>query len=134
MIQQPMQGADLLLTVIRRELEPQRLALIIGIDGRVGAGKSALAGWLAWHLGGPCIGLNSYIIAGQSPLDWHYAQLAALIDAQRETRKSIVVEGICLCRVLQDLNMDPDFLVWVENEGDREHGPEEPTDDYIREF
>ena len=44
------------------------------------------------------------------------------------------MEGICLRQVLQALDHDPDFFVWLENEGGPEHGPEEATQEYEREF
>jgi hypothetical protein len=41
---------------------------------------------------------------------------------------------VCLCKALLDVDRDPDFLVWLDNEGGPEHSPEEPTDDYVQEF
>lgn len=68
------------------------------------------------------------------PLGWHYADLGHVISGRLAMRRPVIVEGICLCQVLQLLDVDPDVLVWVENAGGPEHGPDEPTDDYVREF
>jgi hypothetical protein len=56
--------------------------------------------------------------------------LAARLNQQRP----VIVEGICLCQVLQQVNRKPDFLVWIENEsGPRSHG-RETTVACVRQF
>jgi hypothetical protein len=47
----------------------------------------------------------------------------------------VIVEGICLCAVLQALGLEPAFLIWLENRsGPVPGGPHDPTPAYIREF
>ncbi len=64
----PIPGADALLAVIQAALGPERLPLLIGIDGLWGAGKSGLASWLGWQLGMPTVSLDLYIVRGTDPL------------------------------------------------------------------
>ncbi len=107
-------------------------SFIIGIDGRPGAGKSSAATWLGWQLGLPVVALELFTVPGCEPVEWRYEDLGRVLATL--VGKAAIVEGDCLCEVLQALDRDPDFLVWIHNQGSREHGPEEPTDDYVRAF
>ncbi len=113
---------------------PKQTPIIIGIDGRWGAGKSSLASRLAWQLGVPAICLDLYIVRDGGSPDWFYEDLSRVIHACQAQSRPLIVEGVCLCQALQAIDCDPDYLVWVENEGGAEHGPEEPVDDYIKAF
>jgi uridine kinase len=57
----PIENSIDLLKTLQRKLGPDRFPLIVGIDGRWGAGKSSLASWLAWQLGMPSVHLDLYI-------------------------------------------------------------------------
>jgi hypothetical protein len=56
------------------------------------------------------------------------------ITARLALKSPIIVEGICLCQPLQAIDRDPDYWVWLENLGDPEFRPNEPTNDYLAEF
>ncbi len=131
---QPLPHSGDLLAAIRQALGAERLPVVIGIDGRQGAGKSSLASWLAWQLEVPAVHLDLYLVHDSAPLDWRYGDLGQVLAAARAKGRPIIVEGICLCQALLEVDRDPDFLVWLENEGGPEHGPEEPTDEYVQEF
>lgn len=107
---------------------------MIGIDGRAGAGKSGLAAWLSWQLGKPVVSLDLYLIRHTEALEWRYEDLVGVMRGRVETGRPLIAEGIGLCQVLQAIDHDPDFLVWLDNEGGPEHGLEEPTQDYERAF
>lgn len=131
---QPLPKAIDLLTALKEALGPERPPLVIGIDGRWGAGKSSLASWLSWQLEMPVVHLDLYIIPNTGPLEWRYGDLGRAIHARLDTKRPVIVEGVCLCRALQVLDLAPDFLVWLENESGPEPSPHEPTRDYIRDF
>jgi hypothetical protein len=57
MLVAPSEYAELHAAITQR-LTPDRLPLLIGIDGRDGASKSSCGSWLAWQLGMPCIHLG----------------------------------------------------------------------------
>src|ERR1700733_1322675 len=111
---QPIENSIDLLRALRRNLGRNRLPLIIGIDGRSGAGKSSLASWLAWQLWIPSVHLRLYVERDSEPLSWRYEDLTRIITARFELAKPIIVEGICLCRALQAIDLDPDYWVWIE--------------------
>jgi hypothetical protein len=59
---------------ITQRLTPDRLPLLIGIDGRDGASKSSCGAWLSWQLGMPCIHLDLYV-ANSNFGEWHVDHL-----------------------------------------------------------
>ena len=127
-------SADLL-AAVKEALGPGRLPLIIGIDGRGGSGKTSLAGWLTWQIGYPSVHLDLYIIRDSKPLEWRYEDLGRAVHARLNTKRPIIIEGVCVCAALQALDLEPDFLVWLENRnGPVPGGPRDPTPVYIREF
>jgi hypothetical protein len=131
---QPIENSIDLLRTLQRKLGPNRLPLIIGIDGRSGAGKSSLASWLAWQLGMPSVHLDLYVERDSEPLSWRYEDVARITTARLVLAQPIIVEGICLCQPLQAIDRDPDYWVWVENLGGPKPGPCDPTGDYVAEF
>ena len=132
----PIPGSDRLLAGVREALglPTERRPLVVGIDGRWGAGKSSVAAWLGWQLDAPVVALDLYVAADREPLAWRYEDLARVLASCAAARRPVVVEGVCLCQALQAIDLDPDYLVWVENAGGPEHGPEDPSDDYATEF
>jgi hypothetical protein len=57
-LKRPLAGSEELLEIVLALLGPNRLPLLIGIDGADGLGKSSLPSWLAWQLGAPAIHLD----------------------------------------------------------------------------
>lgn len=97
---------------------PNRLPLLIAIDGADGIGKSSLASWLGWQLGAPTIHLDLYLIKGSNPLQWRTDDLQRVIHARLvEHAKPLIVEGILILEALDRIGRKSDFLVHVEGEG-----------------
>lgn len=95
---EPLPHSGDLLAAIRQALGAERLPVVIGIDGRQGAGKSSLASWLAWQLEVPAVHLDPYLVHDSAPLDWRYGDLGQVLAAARAKGRPIIVEGICLCQ------------------------------------
>ena len=55
----PIPRSDDLLGRLKEALTPNRLPLLIAIDGADDAGKSSVASWLAWQLGMPALNWTS---------------------------------------------------------------------------
>lgn len=132
--QTPIPGADAVLSAMTEVLEPEWQAIIIGIDGPRGARKSSLASWLALKLEAPTIHADDYLIRDHDSAQWRYEDLEREIGAKMGATLPVIIEGICLCEVLQFLDREPGSLIWIENQGGPEHGPEEQTDSYLDEF
>src|SRR5262245_55494986 len=98
---------------ITQRLTPDRLPLLIGIDGREGASKSSCGSWLSWQLGMPCIHLDLYVKPDFG--GWHVDHLRRVIDARlaRARPRPVIVEGCLLIRALAQIERKPDFLVFV---------------------
>jgi hypothetical protein len=92
----------------------KRQALLIGIDGVDGSGKSALAAWLSWQLEMPTIHLDLYLLPNRDPPAWRTEDLAHVIGVQKALERPTILEGILLLDVLDAINRKPDFLVFVD--------------------
>jgi hypothetical protein len=100
-------------------LDPPTLpkAYIIGIDGRDGAGKSALAAWLAWQLGYPAVFLDMFVVPESRPLTWCACDLVRVLDSRR--KRPVIVEGVLILDALEQVGRKPNFLVYVEKLGNK---------------
>jgi hypothetical protein len=56
------------------------------------------------------------------------------MSTNKHLGRPVIVEGVCLCQVLQEVGRSTDFLVWVENEGGPRPSPNERTAVYFRQF
>ena len=106
-------------TLIREKLgfPTERRALLFGIDGADGSGKSFIASWLSWQLEMPAIHLDIYIVQNSNPLSWRFDDLACALDgAQLASTRPAIVEGVLLLRALEKIGRVPDVLVFVEKD------------------
>jgi uridine kinase len=94
-------------------LGPERVPMLIGIDGRNGSGKSSCGAWLSWQLNMPCINLDPY--AKPRFEGWHIDHLRHPIKARLERNQPIIIEGCLLLRALAQVGRKPDFLIFIEN-------------------
>ncbi len=87
---------------------------LIGIDGRDHAGKSTIGRYLA---------LKMHITAIETDLfmkEWgvyHDEDLKRVIDARLNKDRPVIVEGIFLLRTLDNLGLEPNYLIYAVNEG-----------------
>jgi hypothetical protein len=100
-------------------------ALLIGIDGINGSGKSALAAWLSWQLEMPAVHLDLYLVPNRDPPAWRTEDLARVIEVQKALERPMLIEGILLLNVLDSINRKPDVLVFVDK---HEH---QSSEDYL---
>jgi pantothenate kinase-related protein Tda10 len=112
----PILGSDALLDRIKQALTPNRLPLLIAIDGADGVGKSSLASWLAWQLGMPAIQLDLYLTSTQ-PIQWLTAHLDRAVSRRLDNRRPVIVDGVLVLGALDQIGRKADFLVYVEGSG-----------------
>ena len=92
-----------------------RCASIIGVDGYLGAGKTTVAMQLAEQIGYACVHLDDYL----DPKHGGFVEninLSALNKALR-VKRPLIIEGLCLLEVLDRLQVNVDFLVYVTGIG-----------------
>ncbi len=89
-------------------------ASIITIDGDTGAGKSSLGKELAQRLGGEHVEVDSFLLGNREPYlkQLNKEDLTAHLEAIRQ--HPIIVEGILLLDVLDNLQIRADYLVFAK--------------------
>jgi adenylate kinase family enzyme len=96
----------------------KRGAVLIGVDGLDGAGKTSFATWLAWQFAMTVVHLDLYIIKGRRPIEWSAGDLERAIDARLDNGgRPLVVEGILLLQALNRIKRMPSKVFFVELEG-----------------
>jgi pantothenate kinase-related protein Tda10 len=102
-----------LLDRINEALTPDRLPLLIAIDGADLSGKSSLASWLAWQVGMPAVQLDLYLTC-LHPIQWRSEDLARVVAKRIDTRRPIIVDGVLILDALDQIERTADFLVFVK--------------------
>ena len=101
---------------IATALGPNRLPLLIGIDGATGWGKTSTASWLAWQFGMPVVHLDFYTDLATRKLTTGAGEVARLIEYRVGIGKPVIVEGILLLEAMDAAGRRLDFLVVVDGE------------------
>ena len=113
----PIPRSNELLDQIKEALTPNRLPLLIAIDGADGIGKSSLASWLAWQLGMPAIQLDLYLTSLE-PVQWLTADLQRAVSRRLDRECPVIVDGVLVLDALDQVGCKADFLIWVDGERD----------------
>ena len=88
---------------------------LVGIDGIDGVGKSTLARFLAWQMGISNIE-NDLLLDSKKPgFNYREDDLRRLIEARLNKNRPVIVEGVFLLKILDNLKLEPNYLIWVEN-------------------
>jgi hypothetical protein len=101
-----------LLCRVSEALTPNRLPVLIAIDGADGCGKSSLASWLAWQLGMPAVQLDLYLTS-LHPITWLETELARVLTHRLDNGRPIIVDGVCILDALNNIGRKADFLIFV---------------------
>ncbi|MGI0011097.1 MAG: hypothetical protein ACREAE_06840 [Nitrosopumilaceae archaeon] len=89
---------------------------VVGIDGKDGVGKSTLAVALANELELELVELDKHLTKNQGGyVDYiRYPVLDEILRNAKRLQISVIVEGICLIKVLERLMLKPDILIYVK--------------------
>jgi hypothetical protein len=98
----PIPRSNELLDQIKEALTPNRLPLLIAIDGADDIGKSSLASWLAWQLGMPAIQLDLYLTSLE-PIRWLTADLRRAISRRLDRGYPVIVDGVLVLDALDQI-------------------------------
>ena len=112
-LKEPIPRSVELLDAIKEALTPNRLPLLIAIDGADGSGKSSLASWLAWQLGMPAVQLDLYL-TDTKPIQWLTADLARVVARRLDGKRPVIVDGVLALDALDQIGHKPNFLVFVK--------------------
>jgi len=116
MLKSPLPGYNELLVRLKERLGPERLPLLIAVDGPCGVGKSTLTSWLCWQLEMPSVHLDLYLIRNTEPQQWRTDDLQRVIEARIGHGGPVIVEGVVLLDVLTQIGRSPDFLIYIRGE------------------
>lgn len=112
LMKEPIPHSAELLDSVKRALTPNRLPLLIAIDGADGIGKSSLASWLAWQLGMPAVQLDLYLTSLE-PIQWLTADLKRVVDRRLDRKRPLIVDGVLVLDALDQIGRKADFVVFV---------------------
>lgn len=104
-----------LVAAVWKELGEWR-RFLIGIDGRDCSGKSTLARFLAWQMGMPAIETDLLLDTSQQGVTYREDDLRRLIEARLGNNQPVIVEGISLLEILEKLGLQPNYLIYTENQ------------------
>ena len=92
-------------------------SFLFAIDGRDGSGKSTLARFLAWQMDMPTIETELLLVPNQQDLIiYQDDDLRRLIKVRLDNNRPVIVEGIFLLDVLKRIGLEPNYLVYTENQ------------------
>jgi uridine kinase len=114
----PIPRSDELLDRVKEALTPNRLPLLIAIDGADCSGKSSLASWLAWQLGMPAVQLDLYLTNLQ-PIQWLAQDLSRVVARRLDRDRPLIIDGVLVLDALDQIGRAPDFLVFVSGGHER---------------
>jgi hypothetical protein len=111
-MKEPIPHSAELLDHVKKALTPNRLPLLIAIDGADGIGKSSLASWLAWQLGMPAIQLDLYLTS-LHPIQWLTEDLKRVVDRRLDREGPLIVDGVLVLDALDLIGRKPALVVFV---------------------
>ena len=111
-MKKPLPGSEELLERVCQALTPNRLPLLIALDGADGCGKSSLASWLAWQLGMPAVQLDLYLTS-LDPIKWLENELARVVAHRLDGGRPIILDGVCILDAVHRIRRTADFLIFV---------------------
>src|ERR1700692_2645873 len=108
----PIPRSGELLEHLQEALTPNRLPLLIAVDGADGIGKSSLASWLAWQLGMPAVQLDLYVTSLQ-PVRWLRQDLERVVACRIDQKRPLIIDGVLALDALDQIGRKADFVVFV---------------------
>ncbi|MEW8507891.1 MAG: hypothetical protein AB2598_14425 [Candidatus Thiodiazotropha sp.] len=103
-----------LCTKIEGVLYPWR-RLLIAVDGRDHSGKTTIASFIAWQYSIPVIYTDYHLVKNATPMRHDYETIANLIARRHDMNRPVIVEGIKMLNILENVGCEVDFLVVTEN-------------------
>lgn len=93
--------------------------IVIGIDGADGAGKTTIAKQIAVAINASHIELDNFLDKHKGRFIEHirYNYLKRHLQNAKKLEKTIVIEGVCLLKVLKKLGKNLDYLIYVKRMG-----------------
>jgi hypothetical protein len=88
---------------------------LIVIDGRSGTGKTTLGRYLAWQFNVSLVETDLFLIPNQGELLYLNDALVHVIAGRLQKPRPVIVEGVAVRRLLRDLALKPDYVIYVSS-------------------
>ncbi|PHR93767.1 MAG: hypothetical protein COA69_03820 [Robiginitomaculum sp.] len=98
------------------ELEPILYNLppkVVAIDGKPGVGKTTLGRFLAWRFNISLIETDLYLHRSRGLYIYREEEVKGVINSRKQSDRPVIVEGVVALRLLDNLNVTPDFHIHV---------------------
>lgn len=92
---------------------------LVAIDGRDNDGKTTLGRFLAWYFNVTLLESDLYLL-GDNSLRRRTEELKRIVDTRIDGKRPIIVEGVGVLQILEDIGRQPDFHLYIRNT--RTHG------------
>jgi uridine kinase len=86
----------------------------IAIDGFDGSGKSTLARFLSWQTEISVIETDMILDSEREGFTYRLDDFKRLIETRHSLNRPVIIEGVLLLRLLEETNLEPDYLIYVE--------------------
>lgn len=70
---------------------------------------------LAWQLNMPVIETDLWMFRSLGPVRYRYREIRALLLRRYKLKRPIIVEGVKLLETLGKIQVECDFLIWIQN-------------------
>jgi hypothetical protein len=87
---------------------------IVAIDGRDGDGKTTLGRFLAWYFNVTLVETDLYLL-GDNSLNRRNEEIARIVETRLRRQRPVIVEGVGVLQLLEDIGRSPDFHIYVRN-------------------
>jgi hypothetical protein len=84
---------------------------IVTIDGRAGTGKTTLGRFLAWRFNITLIETDLFLIRNTGKFEYRKADLKALINSRLASERPVIIEGVVVLRLLNELKLTSHFHI-----------------------
>lgn len=89
---------------------------VIAIDGKDGSGKTTLGRFLAWTFNITLIETDLFIKPKSVVLEYDEEIILHIINFRLNKPRPVIIEGIAIRNLLNELKVKPDFVIYIENE------------------
>ena len=96
------------LTPVLSNLPPR----VIAITGPMGAGKTTLGRYLAWHFNATLLETDLFLIS-MNPWEHRVPDIKRIIELRLGMNRPVFVDGVVALQLLVQMQLMPDFIVRV---------------------
>jgi adenylate kinase family enzyme len=108
---------------------------LIAIDGQSGVGKTTLGRYLAWQFNISLVESDLFLIQKQGKLIYLNEALKHVIQHRLNKPRPVIVEAVAVRRLLRDLALKPDYVIYVSStDAPESRALKDELDSYEAEF